>query len=194
VVRQDPDIVMLGEIRDHETAEMAIHAALTGHIVLSTLHTNDAAGAFPRLTDMGVEPFLITSSVHTVIAQRLARKLCEECKEEVEINDTEWEEIKAEIERMPEDAQKELPRGKPKFFRGRGCDRCAGKGYKGRIGVFEVLNVTEPVRELVLKRSSGASITEQALSEGMITMVQDGIIKAIKGMTTMEEVWRVTRE
>lgn len=194
VVRQDPDIVMLGEIRDRETADMAIHAALTGHIVLSTLHTNDAAGAFPRLIDMEIEPFLITSSIHTVIAQRLARKICEECKEEVPMNEEALSEIKEEMEKMPKEEREKIDMDHLKFYHGKGCDACGGKGYKGRIGVFEVLNVTEPIRELVLKRSSGAVITEQAIKEGMVTMVQDGIIKATRGMTTIEEVWRVTRE
>ncbi len=195
-VRQDPDIVMLGEIRDQETADMAIHAALTGHIVLSTLHTNDAAGAFPRLIDMHIEPFLITSSVHTVIAQRLARKVCDECREELELSKAEMDEIKEEVERMPAESKEVLKKegASLKFFHGKGCDRCGGKGYKGRIGVFEVLNVTEPIRELVMQRSSGAVITAQAIKEGMVTMPQDGIIKAARGLTTIEEVWRVTRE
>lgn len=194
VVRQDPDIVMLGEIRDQETADMAIHAALTGHVVLSTLHTNDAAGAFPRLIDMHIEPFLITSSVHTVIAQRLSRKICLNCKEEIELPEPEVKEIREEIERMPKEVQEGIKKDKLVFYHGKGCDVCGGKGYKGRIGVFEVLNVTEPIRDLVLKRSSGTSITEQAIKEGMVTMVQDGIVKALRGDTTMEEVWRVTKE
>jgi type II secretory ATPase GspE/PulE/Tfp pilus assembly ATPase PilB-like protein/nucleoid DNA-binding protein len=194
VVRQDPDIVMLGEIRDSETADMAIHAALTGHIVLSTLHTNDAAGAFPRLIDMGIEPFLITSSIHTVIAQRLARKVCQDCREQVHLSEAELEEIEVEIRKMPEQQRNELD-GKPReFWHGKGCDTCGGKGYKGRIGVFEVLDVTEPIRELVLKRSSGSLVSESAVGNGMVTMVQDGIMKALKGDTTIEEVWRVTRE
>lgn len=194
VVRQDPDIVMLGEIRDSETADMAVHAALTGHIVLSTLHTNDAAGAFPRLIDMGIEPFLITSSVHTVIAQRLARKVCPDCKEKISLSDAELEEIEVEIRKMPKEQRDEIE-GKPReFWRGKGCDTCDGKGYKGRIGIFEVLNVTEEIRQLVLKRSSGATISEVAVHDGMVTMVQDGILKALRGDTTIEEVWRVTRE
>jgi len=193
VVRQDPDIVMLGEIRDPETADMAIHAALTGHIVLSTLHTNDAAGAFPRLIDMKIEPFLITSSIHTVIAQRLARKICPDCKEEIQLPKEGVAEVQVEIDKMPENERKAV--GKTlKFYHGKGCDSCGGKGYKGRLGIFEVLNVSEPVRELVLKRSSGAEITAQAVKEGMVTMVQDGLLKALKGLTTLEEVWRVTRE
>jgi type IV pilus assembly protein PilB len=195
VVRQDPDIVMLGEIRDQETADMAIHAALTGHIVLSTLHTNDAAGAFPRLIDMHIEPFLITSSIHTVIAQRLARKVCGECKEEVQLPKQELADIQKEVDSMPADSKEMLKKEGPlKFYHGKGCDACGGKGYKGRIGVFEVLNVSEPIREFVMSRSSGAVITGQAIKEGMVTMAQDGIIKASRGLTTIEEVWRVTRE
>ncbi|HSI21000.1 MAG TPA: ATPase, T2SS/T4P/T4SS family [Verrucomicrobiae bacterium] len=193
IVRQDPDIVMLGEIRDQETADMAIHAALTGHIVLSTLHTNDAAGAFPRLIDMGIEPFLITSSVHTVIAQRLTRKICEDCKEELHLSKEEMAEIDEEIARMPKDVREAI-KDKRTLYHGKGCDSCGGKGYKGRLGVFEVLDVTEPVRDLVLKRSSGLTITEEAISNGMVTMVQDGILKALNGDTTISEVWRVTRE
>lgn len=193
VVRQDPDVVMLGEIRDQETADMAIHAALTGHIVLSTLHTNDAAGSFPRLLDMEVEPFLLTSSIHTVIAQRLARKICQECKEEVELSKEEIKEIQTIIEQMPEAIQHDIGKDM-KFYHGKGCDVCGGKGYKGRLGIFEVLNVTEPIRSLILKRSSGEAITEQATKEGMVTMVQDGIVKVLRGLTTIEEVWRVTRE
>lgn len=194
VVRQDPDVVMLGEIRDQETADMAIHAALTGHIVLSTLHTNDSAGAFPRLIDMKIEPFLITSSVHTVIAQRLTRKVCQNCLEEVKYEKEAIKEIEVEIAKMHENVRKDIAKMPLKFYRGKGCDSCGDKGYKGRLGVFEVLNVTEPIRELVLKRSSGEEVAAQARKEGMVTMVQDGIVKALRGLTTMEEVWRVTRE
>lgn len=194
VVRQDPDIVMLGEIRDQETADMAVHAALTGHVVLSTLHTNDAAGAFPRLIDMQIEPFLITSSVHTVIGQRLTRKLCDQCKAPIEISKEEEKEVNTQISLMPKEVQQELKTKKIKFYHGKGCDACGGKGYKGRIGIFEVLNVSEPIRELVMKRSSGDVITAQGVKEGMVTMLQDGIRKALRGETTLEEVWRVTKE
>jgi type IV pilus assembly protein PilB len=200
VVRQDPDVVMLGEIRDHETAEMAIHAALTGHVVLSTLHTNSAAGAFPRLIDMGVEPFLITSSVHTVIGQRLVRVLDPDHRKERELNATELDEVMQVVSGLPEWAKDKLKEEgydlkKPVFYEPV-IDTVKGiKGYKGRMGVFEVLNVTEPIRELVGKRSSDAMITEYAIKhDGMLTMVQDGIIKAIRGITTIEEIWRVTRE
>ena len=194
VVRQDPDIVMLGEIRDGETASMAIQAALTGHIVLSTLHTNDAAGAFPRLIDMGIEPFLLTSSIHTVIAQRLTRKICSECRIPTTISTDEVKEVKALIAKMPDFERKESENGPMEFSVGKGCDVCGGKGYKGRVGVFEVLDVSEPIRDLVSKRASNSAITEQAVASGMLTMLQDGIIKALHGITTLEEVWRVTRE
>lgn len=194
IVRQDPDVVMLGEIRDQETADMAIHAALTGHVVLSTLHTNDAAGAFPRLIDMQIEPFLITSSLHTVIAQRLVRKICDNCKVEMPIAPELKKELEEEIEKMPEKIRKEVKKMDFKLYEGKGCNHCAGKGFKGRLGVFEVLDVTEDIRNLVLKRSSGADITAKAIDEGMVTMVQDGVIKALRGITTISEVWRVTKE
>ena len=192
-VRQDPDIIMLGEIRDQETADMAVHAALTGHIVLSTLHTNDAAGSFPRLIDMHIEPFLITSSIHTVIGQRLTRAICPDCRQAIEMPKEQVDEVEAVIATMAPEHQKGLE-GKRTFYKGAGCDRCNNSGYKGRSGVFEVLSVSEEIRNLILKRSSGDDITRQAVSDGMLTMVQDGIIKVLDGITTLEEVWRVTRE
>jgi type IV pilus assembly protein PilB len=197
IVRQDPDIVMLGEVRDLETAEMAIQAALTGHIVLSTLHTNDAAGAFPRLIDMGIEPFLITSSIHTVIAQRLARMLDPDQRKERTLEGEELKEVVAELDKLPEKIREDLEKEgfnlkHPVMFEPAPTQ---GKtGYHGRIGVFEVLDVSEAIRSLILKRSSGTAITEEAIKAGMITMVQDGLIKALRGLTSLEEVWRVTRE
>lgn len=183
IVRQDPDVIMLGEIRDIETASMAVHAALTGHVVLSTLHTNDAAGAIPRLIDMKVEPFLIASSLNLIVAQRLCRKICENCKE---------------IHPLPRDVlaqiQKEIGRKKLTFYKGRGCNVCGQTGYKGRIGIFEVLPVSEAIKELTIKKASGNLIAQQAIREGMITLKQDGIQKAAEGITTIEEVFRVTKE
>lgn len=200
VVRQDPDIVMLGEIRDRETADMAIHAALTGHIVLSTLHTNDAAGAFPRLIDMGIEPFLITSSIHTVVAQRLVRILDPEHRSERKLTGSELDEVLEEIEKLPDSTRKMLQDEgidlkHPTFYEPV-VDLANGiKGFKGRMGVFEVLDVTEKIRDLVAQRSSGEKITEVAIKENeMLTMLQDGLVKAMRGMTTLEEVWRVTKE
>jgi type IV pilus assembly protein PilB len=183
IVRQDPDVIMLGEIRDAETASMAIHAALTGHVVLSTLHTNDAAGAIPRLIDMKVEPFLIASSLNLVIAQRLCRKICDNCKEIHPIP----QEILMEV-------RKEIKVKNPIFYKGRGCNVCNQSGYKGRIGIFEVLPITEAIKNLTIKKASGSAIQEQAIKEGMHTLKQDGIKKALEGITTIEEVWRVTKE
>ena len=197
IVRQDPDVVMLGEIRDKETAEMAVQAALTGHVVLSTLHTNDAAGAFPRLIDMGMEPFLLTSSIHTVVAQRLARMLDVDQRQEYKLEDVELKEVLVELDKIPEEIRKKLEKDgldlkHPTMFKA--VQSQGSSGYKGRVGIFEVLNVTDAIREDILKRSSGDAITAHAIGDGMITMVQDGLIKAMKGLTTLEEVWRVTRE
>lgn len=192
MVRQDPDVILIGEIRDSETATMAIHSALTGHVVFSTLHTNDAAGAIPRLIDMGIEPFLITSSTNAIIAQRLVRKLCPKCKQEVKLPEESLTEIRQEIEAMP-------PAQRPKnndltFYQGKGCGICHQSGYKGRLGIYEVLPVTDSIRQLALKRVSAREITEKAIEEGMTTMKQDGILKALQGVTTLEEVWRVTKD
>lgn len=194
ILRQDPDVVMIGEIRDKETAEMAVNAALTGHVVLSTLHTNDAAGAGPRLIDMGVEPFLITSSLNTIIAQRLARRICKNCKEEVKVPDKELEEVKKEIEKMPEDIKKKWQGKNLVFYHGKGCENCHNTGYKGRLGVFEVLDVLPNIQELLLSRATSGVITETAIKNGMLTIKQDGIDKALDGMTSLEEVWRVTKD
>ena len=194
IVRQDPDVIMVGEIRDLETAEMAVHAALTGHIVLSTLHTNDASGAIPRLIDMGVEPFLMTSSLASVIGQRLARKICDDCKVEDQLSEEVLAEIKKDIANMPKIDRVKVQDKELKFYKGKGCTTCDKSGYKGRIGVFEVLPMTESIAELALKKVSGETITKKAIEEGMITMKQDGIIKAMEGKTTIEEVWRVTKE
>jgi len=194
ILRQDPDIVMVGEIRDTETAEMAVHAALTGHVVLSTLHTNTAAGAIPRLIDMGVEPFLIASSINVSVAQRLARKICEDCKEDVKVPKEVVAEIKREVSKMPAAAKKDINLSKIKLKKGKGCNNCSNTGYRGRIGIFEVLPITEPVQELAIKRASDSQIQEQAIKEGMLTMQQDGILKVLDGTTTMEEVLRVTED
>lgn len=194
IVRQDPDIIMIGEIRDGETADMAVHAALTGHIVLSTLHTNNAAGAAPRLIDMEVEPFLLTSTVNVIIGQRLARKICDKCKEEITVPQQELEKIKAEIKKMP-DKEKAIYQAKEiKLFKGKGCKICGDSGYKGRIGLYEVLPITEAVKELILAKKTTTDVENEAIKEGMVTMLQDGIIKSLEGKTTIEEVWRVTRD
>jgi len=182
ILRQDPDIVMVGEIRDNETADIAVKAALTGHQVLSTLHTNDAAGAITRLDDMGIEPFLISSSILMTCAQRLVRRICSNCKEEF-VPEPET------IERLALKDAKETV-----FYHGAGCDRCKGRGYSGRAAIIEALPISEAVRRLIIKRASAAIIKNQAVSEGMKTLRMVGIEKALEGATTLEEVWRVTAE
>ncbi len=194
LVRQDPDIIMLGEIRDSETADMAVHAALTGHVVLSTLHTNDAAGAMPRLIDMDVEPFLLTSSVNAIVGQRLGRKICEECKEEIKITTEEKKKIDAEIEKMPEKEKAEVKKKTMKLYKGKGCKECDNTGYKGRVGLYEVLAISEEIKDLILKRVSSSQIQQKAIEQGMVTMLQDGVLKALEGVTSMEEVWRITKD
>ena len=182
ILRQDPDIVMVGEIRDNETADIAVKAALTGHQVLSTLHTNDAAGAITRLDDMGIEPFLISSSILMTCAQRLVRRVCMNCREE----------FVPEPEILERLGMKET-KGTV-FYRGTGCDRCRGRGYLGRIAIVEALPVSETIRRLIIKRASAAIIKNQAMSEGMKTLRMVGIEKALDGITTLEEIWRVTSE
>ena len=183
ILRQDPDIVMIGEIRDNETADIAVKAALTGHQVLSTLHTNDAAGAITRLDDMGIEPFLISSSTILTCAQRLVRRCCPNCREEF----IPEPELLQKLD-ITED------NGTTVFYHGAGCDRCKRRGYMGRAPVIEVLPVTETVRRLIIKRASAAVIKNQAISEGMKTLRMVGIDKAKEGVTTLEEVLRVTAE
>jgi len=186
IVRQDPNIVMVGEIRDSDTAELVTHAALTGHLVLATLHTNNASGAMPRLFNLGVEPFLLTSAINLILAQRLVRKICPNCREEITLSQSVAFAVKKELANLNID----MP---IKFFRGRGCDKCRG-GYKGRIGIFEVLPVTSQIEQVVLENKPTSAILEEALKEGMITMRQDGLIKALKGITTVKEVLAATSE
>src|SRR5436853_289860 len=182
ILRQDPDIVMVGEIRDNETADIAVKAALTGHQVLSTLHTNDAAGAVTRLDDMGIEPFLISSSILMTCAQRLVRRVCTNCKEEF-VPEPEL------IEKLGLAENKGTV-----FYHGTGCDRCKGRGYLGRAALIEALPVSEAIRRLIIKRASAAVIKNQAITEGMKTLRAVGIEKALEGVTTLEEVWGVTAE
>ncbi len=180
ILRQDPDIVMVGEIRDVETADIATQAALTGHLVFSTLHTNDSSGALTRLIDMGVEPFLISSSVIGVIAQRLVRIICFHCKDEYVPPSNLLKSLKLE-------GQKDL-----RFYKGRGCDNCKGTGYTGRRGIFEILMVDEEIRKLIISKTSADAIKQTAIQSGMTTLMKDGIEKVKRGMTTLEEVIRLT--
>lgn len=173
ILRQDPDVIMIGEMRDKETASMAVESALTGHLVFSTLHTNDAAGAFPRLLEMGLEPFLVATAIKGVLAQRLVRKICQACKEPMEITP----ELRESLG-LSKDAV---------FYKGKGCPKCDNSGYKGRLGVFEFLVPNEPVRNLVLKHASGDEIKREAMRAGMVTLRMDGMEKALQGLTTLEQ-------
>jgi len=193
VLRQDPDIVMVGEIRDHETAEIAIQAALTGHLMLSTLHTNSAAGAIPRLLSMEVKTFLLAPSLNVVIGQRLVRKICEDCKEEYTPSSEILKKINKVIDSIPPDKRGEIIEDNLKFYKGKGCKKCSDIGYKGRIGIFEILTMNEEIEKLILTgQVSEYQIQDIAKRHGMLTMLQDGIIKAIKGITSPEEVFRET--
>jgi type IV pilus assembly protein PilB len=193
VLRQDPDIIMVGEIRDKETAELAVHAALTGHLVLSTLHTNNALGVIPRLIDLGISPFLIPFSLSIAMSQRLVRRLCDKCKREIKPTKEIKDLILAEIEKLPDEEKKKLKISQDfKIFEAKGCDECHFIGFSGRVGIFEVLGMTRNLEEIILKEPSEAKILEEAKRQGMITMRQDGILKVLKGITTIEEVLRET--
>ncbi|MFZ5596500.1 MAG: GspE/PulE family protein [Bacillota bacterium] len=183
ILRCDPDIIMVGEIRDRETARIAIESAMTGHLVFSTLHTNDAPGAISRLGEMDVEPFLTASSLSCVLAQRLARVLCPHCKEEYVLEGSELEKIK--------DFPLENGERSVKLYRPKGCIRCSNTGYKGRIGIYELLFVSENIQRLTLERRSAGEIREAAIAEGMITLRQDGLAKVKQGITSLEEIMRV---
>ncbi len=192
IVRQDPDVILVGEIRDEETADIAVNAALTGHLVLSTLHTNNASATVPRMIELGVKPSLIAPSVNALIAQRLVRKICPHCREEYKPARETIESIKKLLSLISPKAKMEVPKNIERLYRPKGCVRCHNLGYKGRVGVYEVLSISEEIEKLVLNMAGEGDITRQALEEGMITMTQDGILKALEGITSMEEVWRVT--
>jgi type IV pilus assembly protein PilB len=181
-LRQDPDIIMVGEIRDYETAEIGVKAALTGHLVLSTLHTNDAPGTINRLLNMGVEPFLVSSSVILIVAQRLARRTCQNCKETVEVNP----QALVEVGFTPEEAEE------MEVYHGQGCMNCGNTGYKGRVALYEVMLISDTVRELILQGASNAELKTAAVDGGMLTLRMSGLAKVKDGMTTLEEVVRVT--
>ncbi len=183
ILRQDPDVVLVGEIRDSETADIAIKAALTGHLVFSTLHTNDAPSAITRLIDMGVEPFLVSSSLLMVLAQRLVRRVCESCKEPLEIDQ---DVLKRSQLKTPKDGKI------PAFYHGKGCEKCSDLGYRGRMSVVEVLPVTEEIQNMILQQNSSNAIRKVAIEQGMMTLRMNALEKAIAGATTLEEVLRVT--
>jgi len=178
ILRQDPDIIMVGEIRDHETAQIAVRAALTGHLVFSTLHTNDAVSTLVRLINIGVEPFLVASAVNLAAAQRLVRKICKECREE--------------YEPAPEDRELFAPRAAPRvIYRGRGCRSCRNSGYSGRVAVYEVFSIDANVRRMVLEGVDADRIYKYAVDSGMVTLKESGLRKAAEGVTSLEEVLSV---
>ncbi len=197
ILRQDPDIVMVGEIRDLETAEISIQSALTGHLMLSTLHTNSAAGAVPRFLSMGAKPFLLAPALNTVMGQRLVRRVCETCKKPISMNDLDdiqKTRLHEQIEKMPEDEKQALEGKELSFFSASdgGCQACNGIGYKGRVGIYEIFVVRDDIEQSILSGQVSEHVIEElARAQGMTTMVQDGILKAIQGMTTLDEVFRV---
>jgi len=193
ILRQDPDIIMVGEIRDNETAGLAIHAALTGHIVLSTLHTNNAVGVVPRLIDMKVEPFLLPSAINLMVAQRIVPRLCQKCKKKETAPLEVQKIIKEEISKLPEEVKKEIKFQEPyEIYHSVGCSFCKQKGFIGRIALFEILEMTPDLEKIVTSSSTEGKILEESVRQGMITLRQDGIMKALDGMLTIEEVLRET--
>ena len=203
LLRQDPDIIMVGEIRDGETAEIATHAAMTGHLVLSTLHTNDAVTTLPRLEEMNVPNFLIASTTNVIIDQRLVRKICQNCihsytlgKEAIQDLNQKFN-LKAIMEVLEQQGiilSADVPAESLLFYKGKGCKQCSNTGYKGRVGIFEVLDVSKEISKLIMDKASTFKILQEAKSKGMLTMIQDGFIKAKNGVTTIEEILRASRE
>lgn len=202
LLRQDPDIIMVGEIRDEETAEIAIHSAMTGHLVLSTLHTNDAATTIPRFTEMGIPTFLISTTVNLIIAQRLVRKICQNCIESYQLSHENIEEIERifNVPKLLETLVQEGAIAKSEllkdllFYRGKGCKKCGKSGYRGRIGIYEVLEITDEIKELINNKATAKDIEKFATDNGMIKMFEDGVIKAKSGITSLEEILRVAKE
>ncbi len=192
ILRQDPDVVMVGELRDLETADVAINAALTGHLVISTIHTNSAAGAIPRFLAMGVQPFLMAPALNAIMGQRLVRRLCEKCRQEAEVEPEKLEKAKKILEAIPEGHPDRPDLANMKFFKSPGCEVCHNIGYKGRIGIYEIMIMTKEIEKIILSgKVSEYDMQEFAIKNGMITMVQDGLMKALKGITSLDEVFRV---
>ena len=193
IVRQDPDIIMVGEVRDEETAKIAVNSAMTGHLVLSTIHTNDAATTLPRFIDMGVQPFLVASTINLAVAQRLVRRTCPECKEDRPMDDTVREALKRQL--SPEIITKYelLKKGKTMGF-GKGCEACHQSGYKGRMIIAEVLEVTDEIREMIMHEANSSQITQKAMELGMVPIIEDGMNKVASGLTTIDEILRVVQE
>jgi type II secretory ATPase GspE/PulE/Tfp pilus assembly ATPase PilB-like protein len=188
-LRQDPDIIMVGEIRDNETAQIAINSALTGHLVFSTLHTNDAAGSFPRLIDLGVNPKVISSAISIALAQRLVRKLCPLCKKEVTLEGSDKEIVEKILSTVVDKTQ--IPENKKSIWKSVGCDKCNNSGYKGRTGIYEGILITEEIDKVIEYSTSEKEIAKTAAPQGILNMSQDGIIKVLNGMTSLDELERV---
>ena len=194
ILRQDPDIIMVGEIRDIETADLAIHASLTGHIVLSTLHTNDALGSIPRLVDMHVEPFLLASTINVVVAQRLVRRICRYCVTEAEVPAELVDKIKKSLSELPPGGDEQIPKGTWNFKKGQGCARCNFTGYKGRVVIAEAFSNTHELQQIIVAGLNPGALRDEFKRQGMITMEQDGLIKVLRGVTTVEEVLSATND
>ena len=208
ILRQDPNVIMVGEIRDHETADLAVQSSLTGHLVLSTLHTNSAPGVLPRMLDMGIEPFLIASTINIVMGQRLVRKVCEKCKKPFPASEAAVAMINKQVGHLLPKTQAEVAKLSEYFgykslpifnekaytlFMGEGCSDCVD-GYKGRIGIYEIFEMNKEIEKLLLKEATTSEIQQQAQNDGMLTMQQDGLFKALTGITTVEEVSRVSAD
>jgi len=194
LLRQDPDIIMVGEIRDNETAELAIHAGLTGHSVLTTLHTNSAMGAIPRLFDMRVEPFLLASTLNAVVAQRLVRKICAKCKIKDKLPEDVTTNIKEKLKEIPTEAlYSNVDINKMVFYKGEGCSNCGKTGYKGRLSIVEAINITRGLQTAVVDGFHRSVVEEELKKQHFITMEQDGLVKTLLGLTTIEEVLRVSK-
>jgi type II secretory ATPase GspE/PulE/Tfp pilus assembly ATPase PilB-like protein len=192
ILRQDPNIILVGEIRDLETAELAIHASLTGHIVLSTLHTNNAIGAITRLIDLGVERFLLPPTLRLIVAQRLARRLCDDCKKPIDPPKEVLEIIEENLRDVPKEILDRYVKEPYKIYHAEGCEKCGGRGYIGRMGIFEVVLITEKIEEAIYKGKSELEILELLKEQNFINLRQDGIIKALSGLITFEEAVKLT--
>jgi type IV pilus assembly protein PilB len=194
-LRQDPNVMMVGEIRDTETAELAVNAALTGHLVFSTLHTNDASGVPPRLLDMGVEPFLLVSSLNCVVGQRVLRRACSNCRTEIDIPPDVLADMRTTLGAIYNTIEDKWKKdGKTlKIVKIVGCEKCSNTGYFGRIAIFEVMPISEAIAKLIIEKGAASDIQKQAMAEGMLTMKQDGYVKVLEGVTTIEEVIRVAQ-
>ena len=194
ILRQDPDVIMVGEVRDGETAGLMVQASLTGHVVLSTIHTNDTVGVIPRLIDMGVEKYLIAPSLNLVVAQRLTRRLCPACKQPAKLNTAEQGLIEKAINELPATARANVPEVWQLFQPGAGCKECHGKQFKGRIAVMETLAMTSELEKIILTDISEERLRQEARRQGMVTMYQDGILKVLKGITTIQEILQVAQD